>query len=277
MKKKLFITLAAMAMGLVGCTQGEKAESEKTKSLVLYYSQTGATKAVAEELQGKVGADIEPIEVEVPYDGTYSETIERCQKEMETGELPVLKPLKSDLALYDTIYLGYPVWFGTFARPVVALVGQNEFEGKVVVPFCTFGSGGLQATVSQLREALPRATVLDGYGVRNARIDKMPKELDDFLKRSGLVEGEPTKLDDFSGQQPVTEEEKAIFNAACGDYQFPLGTPVTVGSRSVEDGTEYKYTVTSKDRDGNDASAIIYVVKGNGDGQKPEFTQVVRQ
>ena len=277
MKKKLFITLAVMAMGLVSCTQGGNAESEKTKSLVLYYSQTGATKAVAEELQSKVGADIEPIEVEVPYDGTYSETIERCQKEMETGELPVLKDLKSDLALYDTIYLGYPVWFGTFARPVVALVGQNEFEGKVVVPFCTFGSGGLQATVSQLREALPRATVLDGYGVRNARIDKMPKELDDFLKRSGLVEGEPAKLDDFSEQQPVTDEEKTIFDAACGDYQFPLGTPVTVGSRSVEDGTEYKYTVTSKDRDGNDATAIIYVVKGNGDDQKPEFTQVVRQ
>ena len=69
----------------------------------------------------------------------------------------------------------------------------------------------------------------------------------------------------------LTEEEKELFNIACGDYQFPLGTPVTVGSRPIENATEYKYTV-----DSNGATSTIYVILGNEEGAKPEFTQVVR-
>ena len=74
----------------------------------------------------------------------------------------------------------------------------------------------------------------------------------------------------------MTDDERAIFEAACGDYKFPLGTPVTVGQRSVEEGTEYKYTVASKDRDGSDVTATIYVIDYKDKGSKPEFTQVVR-
>lgn len=274
--KKFFIAFAAIAMALTGCSSPKSAKSETTKSLVLYYSQTGTTKTVAEELQKSLGADIELIEVETPYNGTYEETIERCQKEMESGELPVLKPLKSDISQYDTIYLGYPVWFGTYARPVLALVNRQKFEGKTIIPFCTFGSGGLNATIADLREALPEAKVLEGYGVRTARISRMPGELDFFLKKNGLVKGEAVQQPDFSEQKPVTDDERAIFEAACGDYKFPLGTPVTVGQRSVEEGTEYKYTVASKDRDGSDVTATIYVIDYKDKGSKPEFTQVVR-
>ncbi|MDE5570589.1 MAG: hypothetical protein K2I86_00800 [Prevotella sp.] len=84
------------------------------------------------------------------------------------------------------------------------------------------------------------------------------------------------ELPDFSEQKPITEDEKAIFDAACGSYQFPLGTPVTVGSRSIEEGTEYKYTVAAKGMDGSDVMTTIYVIDSKEDGAKPEFTQVVR-
>lgn len=275
MNKSLF-TLVALAMTIVGCASNKSTEPETTKSLVLYYSQTGTTKAVAEELQKHLGADIESIEVENPYNGTYAETIGRCQKEMQTGELPTLKPLQSDISQYNTIYLGYPVWFGTYARPVLTLVEQNKFEGKTVIPFCTFGSGGLNATTNDLRKALPKAIIREGYGVRTARISKMPKELDYFLKKNGLIAGEAAELPDFSEQKPVTEDEKAIFDSACGSYQFPLGTPVTVGSRSIEESTEYKYTVAAKGMDGSDVTTTIYVIDSKEDGAKPEFTQVVR-
>ena len=277
--KQFIMAFAATAMALTGCTSSKKPESQTSqtsKSLVLYYSQTGTTKTVAEELQKDLGADIEQIEVELPYDGTYEETIGRCQKEMETGELPALKPLKADISRYDTIYLGYPVWFGTCASPVTALVGQQKFEGKTVIPFCTFGSGGLNATVADLRKALPEADVKDGYGVRTVRISRMPKELDYFLKKNGYVEGEVAPLPDFSDQVPVTDDGRTLFQAACGDYKFPLGTPVTVGQRSVEEGTEYKFTVESKDRNGNDATATVYVMDYKEEGGKPEFTSVER-
>lgn len=267
----------AAAMTVVSCSQPKEqptAEPAGTKSLVLYYSQTGTTKAVAEELQRQLGADIASIEAEAAYDGDFGATIARCQEEMKSDSLPALKPLQVDLAKYDTLYLGYPVWFGTYARPMLAWIKQNSLEGKVIVPFCTFGSGGLNTTTEALKADLPKATVLEGYGVRTARIAAMPKELDRFLKESKLVAGEVEPLPAYSEQQPVTDEQKHIFNQACGNYQFPLGTPVTVGVRSTDEGADYMFTASSKGMDGQESTSTIYVTVVNG--QQPEFTQVVR-
>ena len=84
------------------------------------------------------------------------------------------------------------------------------------------------------------------------------------------------KLPDYSAQQPVTDAERTIFDAACSSYQFPLGTPQTFGKRATPDGTDYKFTVTGRGMDGKESTSIIYVTVGNGADAKPEFTQVVR-
>ncbi len=246
------------------------------KVLVLYYSETGTTKTVAQEIQKQLGADIEGIEAVVPYSGNFQETIQRGQREMQTGEMPALKPLKSKVADYDVIFLGYPIWFGTYANPIITLVKQQDFAGKTVVPFCTFGSGGLNTSSDALVKALPKAKIVAGYGVRTARVAAAEKELDRFLKENGYKKGTVEKLPDYSSQQPVTDAEKAIFDAACSNYQFPLGTPETVGKRQTPDGTDYKYTVKGRGFDGKESTSIIYVTVGKEAGAKPEFTQVVR-
>jgi len=267
---KILLSLAAVALFATGCT------SKCEKALVLYYSENGTTKAVAEELAKQTGADVEAIEAVVPYTGNFQETIERGGRELRGGETPAIKPLKAKLAQYDVIYLGYPIWFGTYAMPIATLVKEQTFEGKTIIPFCTFGSGGLGASVEALRKALPKATIKEGYGVRAARVASAAKELDRFLKVNGLKEGEVEKLADYSAQQPVTEEETALFDAACSGYQFPLGTPVTVGKRATADGTDYKFTAKSRGMNGEEADVIIFVTVGNGPDAKPEFTEVVR-
>ena len=83
--KKLLLSIAAMTVFTTSYAQ---------KSLILYYSETGTTKAVAEELQKQLGADIEAIEAEIPYSGNFQETIQRGQREMQSGEWPTLKPLQ---------------------------------------------------------------------------------------------------------------------------------------------------------------------------------------
>ena len=113
MKKTLFL-MVMMASILTGCT--------KQKTLVLYYSQTGTTQAVAEELQKQLGADIERIEAVVPYDGDFQATIQRCGDERQKGEVPEIKPIQANLADYDVIFIGYPSWFGTYAMPIATLV-----------------------------------------------------------------------------------------------------------------------------------------------------------
>jgi len=270
------VMATATAMTVASCTQTKVENNTEagTKSLVLYYSQTGTTKAVAEELQRQTGADIANIEAVVAYDGDFGATIARCQEEMKVDSLPALKPLQVDLAKYDTLYLGYPVWFGTYARPMLAWVKQNSLEGKVVIPFCTFGSGGLNATTEALKVDLHKAKVLGGYGVRTARITSMPKELNRFLIENKLVAGEIAPLPAFSDQQPVSDEQKLIFDQACGNYQFPLGTPVSVGSRTTDEGVDYQFTTVSKGMNGQESTTTIFVTVANG--QQPEFTQVVR-
>lgn len=281
MKKILAILLAAVA--LVSCTGNKTSSSEestKPKALILYYSQEGSTKHVAETLRDMLEADIEAIELEDPYSGSYDETIERCKKEMESGEVPAVKPLKADLSKYDVVFLGYPIWFGTYARPIAGLVKNESFKGKKVITFCTFGSGGLQSSTADLKKALPDAEVVEGYGVRAARLQSLYIELERFLAEQGF-HGSIKPLPEFPEQHPVSDEEKSIFEQACGDYKFPLGTPVTAAKREGILGTEYLYFVDSKDADGNPAKAKIYVTvpvgKGIDDKElKPEFTQVIR-
>ena len=265
--KKLILLMAMMACITTGFAQ---------KKLVLYYSESGSTKAVAEELQKQLSADIEAIECVNPYSGNFQETVQRNQREREKGETPALKPLKTKLADYDVIFLGYPIWGGVYASPIASLLKEQDFAGKTIVPFCTFGSGGLNTSTQALKQALPKATIKNGYGVRAARVAAAKKELDRFLKENGYKEGKVNPLPEYSAQQPVTEADKAIFDAACSSYQFPLGTPETVGKRTTDESNDYKFSVKSRGFDGKEATSTIYVTVGKAEGAKPEFTEVVR-
>ena len=265
--RKLISLIAMMTAFTTGYAQ---------KKLVLYYSETGTTKTVALELQKQLGADIEEIEAVEPYSGIFQETIQRGQREMQSGEMPAIKPLKKQIADYDIIFLGYPIWFGTYANPIITLVKEQDFAGKTIVPFCTFGSGGLNTSSDALKKALPKATIAKGYGVRTARVASAAKELDRFLKENGYKKGSVEKLPEYSEQKPVTEVEKQIFDAACSSYQFPLGTPQTFGKRSTSESTDYKFTVTGRGMNGAESTSIIYVTVGKAADAKPEFTEVVR-
>ena len=107
-------TIALMA--LVSCTP--KKETPKSKVLVLYYSLTSNTKTVAQEIATRLDADIEEITLVEPYDTAFQATIDRCKADREKGILPEINPLKSNVADYDIIFLGYPIWFGTYAPPL---------------------------------------------------------------------------------------------------------------------------------------------------------------
>ena len=252
----------------------ETSNKQGGRILVLYYSQTGVTRRLAESLSQMLGADIEPLCVEEPYGTDYDATIQRGLRELQSGTFPTLLPLGVSVQDYDTIFLGYPVWFGTYANPVASFVSQQGLVGKTVVPFCTFGSGGLESSTANLRQAMPEARVMDGYGVREVRIGKSEPELRDFLVASGYLPGEYHAPEAFSAQHPVSQQETAIYDTACGDYPFPLGTPLTVGQRNGKRGVDYRYEVEARDAEGNAFAQTVYVtVEPDG---CTEFTRVVR-
>lgn len=279
MKKIISLSFMALLLLSLSCTGNKKAEGqnepEKTKTLVLYYSQTGTTKTVADEIQRQLGADIDSIVPVESYGYDYDATIERWRKEREDSIKVAIKPLHANINDYDTIFLGFPIWGGTYASPVATWLDENNLEDKTVITFATFGSGGLKSGTFSVVTKQPQSTVEEGYGVRTARISKAPAEINRWLIEKGYKGGEITKLPEYGASTPVTSEEVDIFNQACGDYKFPLGTPVTVSTRTCDSVTDYRYNVKSQTPDGKESSSVIYVTVSPN--EKPEFTRVVRE
>ena len=270
----LFTTIVIVACGSTNKDAATDNASQKNV-LVLYYSQTGATASVANQIKSSLNADIEEIVCVEPYDGDFAATIARCQKERESGEMPAIKHIQSDIQKYDVIFLGYPIWFGTYALPISSLIENVNFEGKTIVPFCTFGSGGLESSTENLKAKLPKSVIMDGFGIRNARLKYIQEELDDFLKRNGYLQGEFEELPGFIAQNELTDADKQVYHEACDDYPFPMGTPTSVAKRSTNKGTEYRFT-TQNPNDTNSVGSTVYVQLRNEQGSKPEFTKVVR-
>ena len=288
---KILMCAAVALMTVVSCSP--KKEAPKSKVLVLYYSLTSNTKTVAQEIATRLDADIEEITLVEPYDTAFQATIDRCKADREKGILPEIKPLKANIADYDWIFIGYPIWFGTYAPPIASLLDKIDLSGKFVVPFCTFGSGGLESSTKDLAEKQPNAKVMPGYGVRAARMNAMPKELEHFLKRNSALMAvldttnvaapktaesvfEPA---DFPEQHPVSADEAAIFDAAVNGYPMLNAKAKTVASRTILEGTEYLFTAMDKPREDKPdmppASEIkVYVIVEKG--KAPEFTRVVR-
>ena len=277
---------AVALMTVVSCTP--KKEAPKSKVLVLYYSLTSNTKTVAQEIATSLDADIEEITLVEPYDTAFQATIDRCKADREKGILPEINPLKSNVADYDWIFIGYPIWFGTYAPPIATMLEKVDLSDKQVVPFCTFGSGGLESSVKDLVEAEPNAMILPGYGVRAARMDAMPKELEQFLKLNknlsnvflGGSDYESVFVPaDFPEQHPVSADEAAIFDTAVNGYPMLNAKAKTVASRTVLDGTEYLFTAMDMPRENKPdmpptSEIKVYVLVEKD--KAPVFTKVVR-
>jgi len=274
------VTLAAVSCGPRQDASKEEAQKEETpKMLVVFYSQTSNTKQVADVMATQLGADLAEIVAVEPYDGDFHATIERGKKELDEEAYPEIQPLAFDVANYDVIFLGYPIWFGTYAPPVFTFLNQVDLGGKKIVPFCTFGSGGLESSLKDLVAAEPDAEILPGYGVRAARLEAMPKEVDQFLKAGGFIEGEYTKLEAFPEQHPVTEEEAAIFDAAVDGYPMLHAQAKAVALRVIPEGTEYLFTAVDLPREDNPdmppaGEMQVYVSVIGEDA--PVFTKVIR-
>ena len=285
---KLMMLAAVALMAVVSCTPKKgTSKKESPKVLVLYYSLTSNTKNVATEIATRLNADIEEIALVEPYDTAFQATIDRCKADREKGILPEIKPLKANVADYDWIFIGYPIWFGTYAPPIASLLEKVDLSDKWVVPFCTFGSGGLESSAKDLAEKQPNAKILPGYGVRAARMAAMPKELEQFLKLyAPLMDkfkttnaSSPFVPADFPEQHPVSADEAAIFDAAVNGYPMLNAKAKTVASRTALDGTEYLFTAMDMPRENKPdmppASEIqVYVLVEKG--KAPEFTRVVR-
>jgi flavodoxin len=155
----------------------------RTKMLIVYYSHTGITKYIAEEIRKKTGGDVFEIETVRTYPSEYSALTAEAKRELQEGDLPALKKNPPDMSSYDLIVVGGPVWWYTVATPVMSFLRKADFAGKKVSAFCTH-EGGIGKYFPHFKEQAKNAVVLEGldlYKPRQAGKGEVDKALDSWL------------------------------------------------------------------------------------------------
>ena len=207
MKKSILTALALLLLTTLSCnsqnaktteSQEQKQQetmSENSKKLVVFFShagenysvgniEVGNTKIVADYITELTSADQFEIVCTKDYDMPYMQLIEVAKQEANRGELPGYVGDVANLDQYDTIFIGGPVWWGTYPQVMFTFFRDHDLNGKTLIPFTTHEGSGLASCVEDVKEAYPNATVrapfsIYGHEVRSgrAKVEKWLKSL----------------------------------------------------------------------------------------------------
>ena len=137
----------------------------QAQTLVAYFSATGTTKKVAEDISRVGGFELWRIEAYEPYtdaDLNWRNKQSRSSLEMaDSNERPTVKAC-TYIEPYDTIFVGFPIWWGICPRIIQSWIDNNELAGKTLIPFATSGGGGIETAVAFLRKSYPQYNWQDG-------------------------------------------------------------------------------------------------------------------
>lgn len=148
--------------------ESTETDNESGKVLVVYYSATGNTEAVANTIAETMNADVFELEPVEPYsddDLNWSDDNSRVTKEHDNPDsrnVELNATTVDDWESYDTVFIGYPIWWGIAAWPVDGFVKANDFTGKTVIPFCTAASSGIGDSGKLLAEMAGTGNWLEG-------------------------------------------------------------------------------------------------------------------
>ncbi len=147
--------------------QPEETTEPTSKSLVVYFSATGNTKSLAEKIAEESGSDIFEIVPQEPYtsaDLNYNNEDCRANKEQnDANARPAISNKIENIENYDTVFIGYPIWWGTMPKIINTFLETYDLSGKTVMPFCTSGGSGISSSVSAIMNACPNAEVKNGF------------------------------------------------------------------------------------------------------------------
>ena len=155
------------------------------KTLVAYFShigenlqdneiivlEKGNTEVVAEKIAELTSGDLYKIEEEEPYPFKYDDCLRRSRREDENNEHPALKGgVRLNMDEYDTIYIGFPIWYRTYPRAIASFLDAYDFTGKTIRPFCTNDEGTFGISLLEMQGALKGANITDGLAIRGVKV-----------------------------------------------------------------------------------------------------------
>ena len=198
MKIKSIILAALVLFTATGCNGQNKQEVKQTNTtksmnaIVIFFShagdnysvgniEVGNTKIVADYISELTGADQFEV-VTHKYDGmAYTPLIKLAQEEANRGELPPYEGQAPDLSRYDTVFIGGPVWWGTYPQVMFTLFKDINLDGKTVIPFTTHEGSGLASCVSDVKKAFPGANVTKGFSIYGHEVRTEKAKVEEWI------------------------------------------------------------------------------------------------
>ena len=158
-----------------------------SRKLVAYFSASGVTAKLAETLSEAIGADLYAIEPEVPYtkaDLNWMNQNSRSSVEMkDPASRPAIAGKRDNMDEYDTIFVGFPIWWYVAPTIINTFLESYDFAGKTIIPFATSGGSGMGKTNEKLQPSCPGAKLMDGkVWKKNAKVDELAAWAEDLSK-----------------------------------------------------------------------------------------------
>ncbi len=180
MYKFLLILLSVVGMATTSCAQQRQENMDKGQSnhkvLVAFFSATGTTARAAEKLTDATGGDIYAIVPAQPYtsaDLDWNDKRSRSSVEMnDTNARPAIKGRKENIADYDVVFIGYPIWWDLAPRIINTFIESHDLNGKTVIPFATSGGNTLAGSAATLKKSYPALNWKEGIHQKSSNLYK---------------------------------------------------------------------------------------------------------
>ena len=153
------------------------------KILVAYFSHSGNTREIANQIHKSAGGDIFEIQSVKPYPHDYDAVVQQARQELDSGYKPTLKTKMENIKSYDLVFIGYPNWCSTVPAPVRAFLSEYDFSGKTIVPFCTHEGSGLGRSVTNISKLCPKSTLLDGVAIWGSDVKTAQSKVVEWLQK----------------------------------------------------------------------------------------------
>ena len=167
--------------------EGTDTAAGEGTALIAYFSWSGNTEAVAQEIQAQTGADLFEIVPAEPYTDDYNELLDIAQEEQSSDARPAIAE-SVDLSGYDTVYLGFPNWWGDMPMLLYTFLDEYDLSGKTIAPFNTSGGSGFSGSLDTIAEMEPEAEITEGLSLGDGEAEDCADDVAEWLANIGMTE-----------------------------------------------------------------------------------------
>ena len=167
--------------------EGTDAAAGEGTALIAYFSWSGNTETVAQEIQAQTGADLFEIVPAEPYTDDYNELLDIAQEEQSSDARPAISETV-DLSSYDTVYLGFPNWWGDMPMILYTFLDEYDLSGKTIAPFNTSGGSGFSGSLDTIAQMEPEAKITEGLSLGDGEAEDCADVVEEWLANIGMTE-----------------------------------------------------------------------------------------